>query len=72
MKKLWKNLIFDRTNCQKVEMMSYSDNAYDVTNFLLFWKVLGLYSIPTKLHCFQTPNGRVKPGGAFLPPPHPL
>ena len=28
-------------------MTSYSDNAYDVTNFLLFWKDLGQYSIST-------------------------
>ena len=51
----------------KLEMTSYSDNAYDVTNFLLFWKVLGLYCIPTKFHCCQTPNGRVNLGGAFCP-----
>ena len=42
-------------------MPSYSDNAYDVTNS--FFKVLGLYSIPTKFHCCQTPNGRAKLGG---------
>ena len=34
--------------------------------FLLSWNVLDLYSIPTKIHCCQTPNGRVKLGG--LPP----
>ena len=72
-KKLQKNLILDGTSGLnsglKLEMTSYSDNAYDVTNFvLLFWKVLGLYSILTKFHCCQTPRGRVKRRG-FLPPP---
>ena len=52
------NLIFDGTSRLKLEMTSYSDNAYDVTYFL-FRKVLGLYSIPTKFHCCQTLNGRV-------------
>ena len=70
-----KNLIFDGTSgpnsVLKLEMTSYSDNAYDITNFLLFSKVIGLYSNPTKFHCCQIPNGRVKPGGgdgAFCPP----
>ena len=44
-------------------MTSYSGNADDVTNFLLFWKVLGLCCIPTLFHCCQTPNGRVNLGG---------
>ena len=61
------NLIFDGTRRLKLEMTSYSDNTYDVTNFLLFRNVLGLYSIPTKFHCCQMPNGRVKLGGFFAP-----
>ena len=38
--------------------------------FCFFWKVLSLCSIPTKFHCCQTPNGRVKLGGGglFAPP----
>ena len=46
----------------KLEMTSYSDNAYDITIFFCF-----LYSIATKFHC-QTPNGRVELGA----PPPPL
>ena len=74
-KKLRKNRIFDGTNglksVPKLQMTSYSDNAYDVINFF-FFKVLSLYSIPTKFHCCQTPNGRVKLGGGglFCPPVH--
>ena len=37
-KKLWKNLIFDGTSglnsVPKLEMTSYSDNAYDANTFL--------------------------------------
>ena len=52
----------------KLEMTSYSGNTYDITNFFCFFKVLDLYFIPTKFHCCQTPNGRVKlGGGGFLP-----
>ena len=46
----------------KLEMMSYSDNAYDVTNFCCFEKFLA-YTL--FLPSCQTPNGIVKPGGAF-------
>ena len=63
-KKLRKNLIFNGTSglksVLKLQMTSYSDNAYDVTNFFVFFLVLSLYSIPTEFHCCQTPNGRVK------------
>ena len=46
-----------------------TENAYNVTIFLVVLKVLGLYCIPIKFHCSQTPNGRVNlgGGGAFLP-----
>ena len=37
--------------------------------FLVVLKVLGLYCIPTKFHCSQRPNGRVKLGGGFIAPP---
>ena len=54
-KKLWKNLIFvgmgRRTGRLRLEMTSYSDNGYDVTNyFVFFFKVLSLYSVPTRFH----------------------
>ena len=74
-KKLRRNLIFyetsDKIREPKLVMASYSDNGYDITIFWLFWKVFGLYCIPTTFHCCQTPNGRVNVGGrAFLPPPN--
>ena len=46
------------------------NNAYDVTNFLVVLKCFGLYCIPTKFHCCQTPNWGVNLGGGrggFLP-----
>ena len=76
-KKLPKILIFDGmsglNSALKLEMTSYSDNAYGVANFFCFFlKSSCLYSIPTKFHCCQTPNARVKLRGgvAFLPPVH--
>ena len=39
-KKLRKNLIFDGMSWLKLEMTSYSDNAYDVTIFFCFEKLL--------------------------------
>ena len=70
-KKVTKDLIYDGTSGKirepKLEMTSYSDIAYDATNFFVVLKSswLVLYS-----HCCQKPNGRVNLGaGAFLPPP---
>ena len=37
---LTENLIFDGTSGMKLEMMSYSDNAYNATSCLSFSKVL--------------------------------
>ena len=45
-KKLWKNLIFDGTSGLKLKMTSYSDNAYDVTNFCCFEKFLAFALFP--------------------------
>ena len=59
-KKVTENLIFDGTSGLKLEMTSYSDNAYNVTNFCCFEKFF-------KFHCCQTLKGRVKPGGLFAP-----
>ena len=54
-KKVTKNIIFDGTSGKirelKLEMTSYSDNAYDVTNFLVVlkssWPILYFY--PSKI-----------------------
>ena len=54
----------------KLEMTSYSENAYDITNFFVVLKVLGIYSIATEFHFCQKPNGRVNKLGGFLPPIH--
>ena len=70
-KKVRENLISDGTSGLKLEMTSYSENAFDVINFL-FCEVLGPHFIPTKFHCCQTPNGRVKrERGLLCPPPPP-
>ena len=52
----------------KSEITSYSDSAYMTLPIFCccFWYVVGLYSIPGKFHCCQTPNGRVKLGGGGL------
>ena len=46
---LQKNLIFDRTNGLKLEMTSYSDNAYDVIICFVVlkssWPVLYSYQV---------------------------
>ena len=77
------NLIFDGKSelksVLKLEMTSYSDNAYDVTIFSCF----DLYSISTKFHCcscfdlysistkFHCCAVHVKPGGkSFFAPLH--
>ena len=43
-KKVTENLIFDGTSGLKLEMTSYSDNAYDVTNIFIVlnssWPIL--------------------------------
>ena len=52
-KKLRKNLIFDGTSglnsVLKLDMTSYSDNAYDITNFFVvlksFWPILYSYQL---------------------------
>ena len=48
-KKLRKNLIFDGTSRMKLEMTSYSDNAYDVNNFFvalkISWPILYSYQV---------------------------
>ena len=74
MKKLWKNLIYDGTSSLKSEIMSYLDNAYDITNFFVVLKSSWpkRYSCPAKFHCCQMPNARVKlgGGGGFSAPLH--
>ena len=48
-KNLKKNLIFDGTSGLNLEMKSYSDNAYDVTNFFVAlkssWPIVYSYQV---------------------------
>ena len=46
--------------------MSYSDNAYDITNFFVVLKSSWPILYSTKFHCCQTTNGRVKLGDFLL------
>ena len=68
--KLRKNLIFDRKSDLKLEMKSYSDNAYDVTNFLLFWQVLA-YTLFLRSFIVVRPQMAKLNWGLFAPP-HPF
>ena len=62
-----------QTSRPRLEMTSYSDNGYDVINyFCCFGKFLA-YTVPTRFHCCQMRNDRIRlgvggGGGAFCPP----
>ena len=68
LRKLRKNLIFDRTSGLKLEMKSYSDNAYDVTISCCFERFMActlfLPSFIAVRHQMAELNVL-----AFLPPP---
>ena len=56
-KKLQKNLIFDGTkglnSVLELEMTSYSDNAYDITNFVVLkrsWPIFYSYQVSLLSH----------------------
>ena len=68
--KLRKNLIFDGTSGLKLEKTSYSDNAYDVTRFLLFWQVLA-YTLFLRSFIVVRPQMAKLNWEAFCPPPLP-
>ena len=71
-KKAMENLIFDETSDLKLKMTSYSDNAYDVTNFFVVLKSSWHLFYSCQVSFLSDPKcGRVKPGG-FLPPPPPI
>ena len=69
MKKLRKSLIFDGTTKLKLEMTSYSDNAYDVTNcFHCFEKFLAFTLFLSSFIVVRRQMAELKLRG-FLPPP---
>ena len=72
---LQKNLLFDTTSRLKLKMTSYSDNAYDVTNFFCCFETFVTY--PLFLQSFIVVRRQMAElnwgeggGGAFCP--HPL
>ena len=72
MKKLQKNLIFDGTSglnsVLKLEMTSYSDNAYDVTNFCSFEKFLAYTLFPTSFIVVKHEMAELNWGGGLCAP----
>ena len=72
-KKVTKNLIFDGTSGKirepKLEMTSYSDNAYDGTIFCCFEKFLAYTGFLPSFVVFRHQMAELTWGGAFLPSP---
>ena len=71
-KTVMKNLIFDEMSGKirepKLEMTSYSDNAYDVTNFFGCFEKFLVYTVflPSFI-VLRYQNGKVNLGGFFAP-----
>ena len=63
---LQKNLIFDGTSGLKLEMTSYSDNAYDVANFFYFEKFLAHTLFLPSFNVVRPQMAELTRGGAFL------
>ena len=60
------NLIFDITSSLKLEMTSYSDNAYDVTNFWCFEKFMA-YTLFLRSFIVVRPQMATLNWGLFAP-----
>ena len=73
-KKLQKNLIVVGTTGLKLEMMSYSDNAYDVTNVFCCFEEFLAYTLFLQSFIIVRPQMAELNlgGGLFCPPPNPL
>ena len=70
---LRKNLIFDGKSGLKLEMTSYSDNAYDVTHFFYcFEKFLAYTLFVPSFIVVRHQMAELNWGEGFLPPPPPV